>query len=184
MKRIYRTMKGWTELSPQVEEFYKSLLSGELVEKGRRENASRTREEGRSATPQGETQDDAAGNGTAQQREAVIADPAIPLEDKARAVMDAAGAAMMQAVEEDRAEARRQYQEVYDRYHYRSGNPLAGWLKAPNGKDTNLTEQQWVMVRTQNFKEWFGDWENKPEEASKVIDANGEPLAVFKDVSL
>ena len=32
-------------------------------------------------------------------------------------------------------------------------------MKAPNGKDTNLTERQWVMVRTPNFKKWFGDWE-------------------------
>lgn len=33
------------------------------------------------------------------------------------------------------------------------------WLKAPNGKDTNLTPVQWVTVRTRRFKEWFGDWE-------------------------
>lgn len=52
------------------------------------------------------------------------------------------------------------------------------WLKAPNGEDTNLTEQQWLQVRTDSFKKWFGDWENAPEEASKVVDKNGEPLAV------
>ena len=34
------------------------------------------------------------------------------------------------------------------------------WLKAPNGKDTNLSPKQWVDVRTKAFKEWFGDWEN------------------------
>jgi len=33
------------------------------------------------------------------------------------------------------------------------------YLKAPNGQDTNLTPEQWVTVRTQAFKEWFGDWE-------------------------
>ncbi|MDR1586924.1 MAG: hypothetical protein LBS57_05660, partial [Treponema sp.] len=33
MGRIYRTMKGWTELSPQAEAFYQSLLSGELVDR-------------------------------------------------------------------------------------------------------------------------------------------------------
>lgn len=33
------------------------------------------------------------------------------------------------------------------------------WLKAPNGKDTNLTEEQWLLVRTPAFKAWFGDWE-------------------------
>ena len=33
------------------------------------------------------------------------------------------------------------------------------WMKAPNGKPTNLTEKQWVQVRTRAFKQWFGDWE-------------------------
>ena len=33
------------------------------------------------------------------------------------------------------------------------------FMKAPNGKDTNLTESQWLQVRTKAFKEWFGDWE-------------------------
>lgn len=33
------------------------------------------------------------------------------------------------------------------------------WMKAPNGKPTNLTERQWVQVRTRAFKQWFGDWE-------------------------
>ena len=33
------------------------------------------------------------------------------------------------------------------------------YMKAPNGKPTNLTAAQWVKVRTQAFKNWFGDWE-------------------------
>ena len=53
------------------------------------------------------------------------------------------------------------------------------WLKAPNGNDTNLTEKQWLQVRTPQFKAWFGDWENDPENASKVVDENGEPLVVY-----
>lgn len=53
------------------------------------------------------------------------------------------------------------------------------WLKAPNGNDTNLTEKQWLQVRTPSFKKWFGDWENDPENASKVVDENGEPLVVY-----
>lgn len=53
------------------------------------------------------------------------------------------------------------------------------WMKAPNGKPTNLTEEQWLDVRTPNFKAWFGDWENNPENASKVVDENGEPLVVY-----
>lgn len=53
------------------------------------------------------------------------------------------------------------------------------FMKAPNGKDTNLTEDQWLSVRTEAFKNWFGDWEHDPENASKVVDENGEPLVVY-----
>ena len=33
------------------------------------------------------------------------------------------------------------------------------YMLAPNGRPTNLTEHQWVQVRTDAFKKWFGDWE-------------------------
>ncbi|MDR1786172.1 MAG: hypothetical protein LBR23_06915 [Spirochaetaceae bacterium] len=66
---------------------------------------------------------------------------------------------------EERAEAQRQYNEVYSSYHGKDGEPLPGWLKAPNGKDTRLTERQWVQVRTPFFKRYFGDW-----EAAALID--------------
>ena len=52
-------------------------------------------------------------------------------------------------------------------------------LLAPNGKPTNLTPEQYRLVRTPAFKKWFGDWENSPETASKVVDDNGEPLIVY-----
>ena len=54
-----------------------------------------------------------------------------------------------------------------------------GQLLAPNGKVSNLTEKQYAQVRTKAFKEWFGDWENDPANASKVVDENGEPLVVY-----
>lgn len=54
-----------------------------------------------------------------------------------------------------------------------------GNLLAPNGKKSNLTEKQYAQVRTKAFKDWFGDWENDPENASKVVDENGEPLVVY-----
>ena len=53
------------------------------------------------------------------------------------------------------------------------------FMKAPNGKETKLTEDQWLAVRTEAFKNWFGDWEHDPEQASKVVDENGEPLVVY-----
>ena len=54
-----------------------------------------------------------------------------------------------------------------------------GGLIAPNGKTSNLTPEQYKLVRTPEFKAWFGDWENDPENASKVVDENGEPLVVY-----
>lgn len=57
------------------------------------------------------------------------------------------------------------------------------YMKAPNGKPTRLDERQWVQVRTTAFKRWFGDWEQSPENASKVLDENGEPLVVYHGTS-
>lgn len=53
------------------------------------------------------------------------------------------------------------------------------YMTAPNGEKTKLNAEQWVTVRTTNFKNWFGDWENDPENASKVVDENGEPMVVW-----
>ena len=63
----------------------------------------------------------------------------------------------------------------------KDGNSFAnggevGVLLAANGKPSNLTPEQYKLVRTPAFKEWFGDWDNDPADASKVVDENGEPL--------
>lgn len=34
-------------------------------------------------------------------------------------------------------------------------------------------------TRSQQFKDWFGDWENNPESASKVVNENGTPRVVY-----
>jgi hypothetical protein len=72
-----------------------------------------------------------------------------------------------------------------------------GGLIAPNGKPSNLTPEQYKLVRTPEFKAWFGDWEKLANikikdsgvddstieilgrDVSKVIDENGEPLVVY-----
>jgi hypothetical protein len=60
---------------------------------------------------------------------------------------------------------------------YKDGGEV---LLAPNGKPSNLTPEQYRLVRTPAFKNWFGDWENSPETASKVIDKETkEPLVVY-----
>lgn len=65
------------------------------------------------------------------------------------------------------------------------------FMKAPNGKPTNLNnKRQWLQVRTKAFKDWFGDWTKItfdkndkpiiPDDVSKVVDKNGEPLVVYR----
>lgn len=78
--------------------------------------------------------------------------------------------------ERQKAEVRKQYKGTDQ------------WMKAPNGKPTNLTEDQWVTVRTPAFKNWFGDWEfianaypektaeNRPDVADYVASLKGKIL--------
>ena len=55
------------------------------------------------------------------------------------------------------------------------------YMKAPNGKPTNLSEKQWAQVRTKAFKKWFGDWEKaarieklRRSKAVKITEADYE----------
>ncbi|HSE35126.1 MAG TPA: hypothetical protein VLB83_03310 [Candidatus Paceibacterota bacterium] len=50
---------------------------------------------------------------------------------------------------------------------------------APNGKPSRLSEDQWCEVRSRSFKEWFGDWEKDPGNASGAVDENGEPVVCW-----
>lgn len=72
-----------------------------------------------------------------------------------------------------------------------------GGYIAPNGQPSNLTPEQYELVRTPEFKAWFGDWEKLANikikdsgvddstieilgrDVSKVVDENGEPLALW-----
>ena len=80
-----------------------------------------------------------------------------------------------------------------DKYYYKSDLiPRESTRRmAPNGKPSNLSEQQWLQVRTPEFKAWFGDWEKhakadnpvgslwSDDKVSKVVAENGEPLVVY-----
>lgn len=35
------------------------------------------------------------------------------------------------------------------------------------------------LINSDDFKEWFGDWQNDPQNASKVVDEDGKPLVVY-----
>ena len=72
-------------------------------------------------------------------------------------------------------EEARQFEEVAAQY---GGEEAYEQAKADG--ETVLTYRQWVQVRTPAFKEWFGDWENDPDNASKVVnEKTGEPLVVY-----
>lgn len=59
------------------------------------------------------------------------------------------------------------------------------YLKAPNGKLTNLTPRQWVQVRTKAFKKWFGDWEKRVRieklRKSESVSITGEEIEITDD---
>lgn len=87
-------------------------------------------------------------------------------------------------VGEDITEEQKQYNDVVAQY-----KGTDKWMKAPNGEPTQLSERQWVQVRTPNFKKWFGDWEKAAAnggvwgemhgQVSIAVDKNGEPLVVY-----
>lgn len=55
--------------------------------------------------------------------------------------------------------------------------------QAKSKGETELTFHQWQQVRSPEFKAWFGDWENDPENASKVVNPKtGEPLVVYHGI--
>jgi len=66
---------------------------------------------------------------------------------------------------------------------------------APNGQESilfqsilnleNVSNKEdalkvWAQIYTPAFKKWFGDWENDSDNASSIIDENGEPLLVYR----
>lgn len=60
------------------------------------------------------------------------------------------------------------------------------YMKAPNGKPTNLSEKQWAQVRTKAFKDWFGDWEKAARieklRRSKSVKITGEEIEPNSDL--
>lgn len=79
----------------------------------------------------------------------------------------------------------------------KGGSLIDNQLLAPNGKRSNLTLEQYKLVRTPEFKAWFGDWEKLEltkindsgidevslkkiqDTVSKIVDENFEPKVVY-----
>ena len=45
--------------------------------------------------------------------------------------------------------------------------------------DSNVNKKIKKITQSKQFVRWFGDWQNNPKSASKVVDGNGEPLVVY-----
>lgn len=65
----------------------------------------------------------------------------------------------------------KQYDSIRNRYA-----DSAVWMKAPNGANSNLSENDWIAVRTPDFKAKFGDWERFTQFAF----LDGNPVVALK----
>ena len=48
-------------------------------------------------------------------------------------------------------------------------------LLAPNGEPSNLPKNLYAYVRSDEFKNWFGDWENT-NNSSKIVNLHSKLL--------
>lgn len=73
--------------------------------------------------------------------------------------------------------------EVRDEMDRISANAIMDgrYMQAPNGKPTNLTADQWALVRTEGFKKWFGDWELPYKTIDVVRGAMNHGFANFDE---
>ena len=54
-------------------------------------------------------------------------------------------------------------------------------LLAPNGKPSNLTPEQWHLVRTPEFLEWFGMWLPNTKSPNKPVEPRPDPRTLSDD---
>lgn len=62
-----------------------------------------------------------------------------------------------------------QFESVLDKYEELTGS----------SEDQSAAKSARPQIHTAKFKKWFGDWENDPENSSKVVDENGEPKIMY-----
>lgn len=65
----------------------------------------------------------------------------------------------------------KQYDSIRNRYA-----DSVVWMKAPNGANSNLSENDWIAVRTPDFKARYGDWERFTQFAF----LDGNPVVALK----
>ncbi len=60
------------------------------------------------------------------------------------------------------------------------------FMKAPNGNATKLNERNWLLTRTREFKDWFGDWDKSARieklRKSKPVEILGTEIEPSEDL--
>ena len=59
----------------------------------------------------------------------------------------------------------------------RAAQELDGFIHSINDPGSPVKMRISSETESQQFKRWFGDWQNHPENASKVVNADGTPKA-------
>lgn len=59
------------------------------------------------------------------------------------------------------------------------GLPREGSIHSIRESGTAVNAKYENVTNSQQFKRWFGDWENSPQRASKAVDKNGKPKKLY-----
>ncbi len=75
------------------------------------------------------------------------------------------------------------YDDIYegvedDKYELGAEKGMSPYYHVTEGIEPNRMVDVQQLIRSNKFKAWFGDWENDPQNASKVVNKNGIPLIV------
>ena len=57
--------------------------------------------------------------------------------------------------------------------------PQDGFIHSIREKGANVNTRFEDVTQSKQFKRWFGDWENNPKKASKVVNDDGTPKIVY-----
>ena len=64
--------------------------------------------------------------------------------------------------------------------HQLSGSlPQDGFVHSIHDNGSNVKTKLKNSLETQQFKRWFGDWQNNPRKASKIVNADGTPKVMY-----
>ena len=66
-----------------------------------------------------------------------------------------------------------------DTYKLGAEKGMSPYYHVTEGIEPNRMVDVQQLIRSNKFKAWFGDWENDPQNASKVVNKNGIPLIVY-----